>query len=87
LLLERLSPLERAVFVLREVFGFGYPEIASAVGRSEAACRQLARALGLGGGCLGDPPRGESGAEAQGLTGRATGVVFTAAAPVRTGLA
>jgi RNA polymerase sigma-70 factor (ECF subfamily) len=42
LLLERLSPLERAVFVLREVFGFSFPEIASAVGRSEAACRQLA---------------------------------------------
>jgi RNA polymerase sigma-70 factor, ECF subfamily len=42
LLLERLSPLERAVFVLRDVFGFGFPEIASAVGRSEAACRQLA---------------------------------------------
>jgi RNA polymerase sigma-70 factor (ECF subfamily) len=42
LLLERLSPLERAVFVLREVFRFDYPEIASAVGRSEAACRQLA---------------------------------------------
>jgi RNA polymerase sigma-70 factor (ECF subfamily) len=42
LLLERLSPLERAVFVLREVFGFGFPEIASVVGRSEAACRQLA---------------------------------------------
>ncbi|WP_030616945.1 RNA polymerase sigma-70 factor [Streptomyces fulvoviolaceus] len=41
-LLERLSPLERAVFVLREVFGFGFPDIASAVGRSEAACRQLA---------------------------------------------
>ena len=41
-LLERLSPLERAVFVLREVFGFDFPEIASAVGRSEAACRQLA---------------------------------------------
>ena len=41
-LLERLSPLERAVFVLREVFAFGFPEIASAVGRSEAACRQLA---------------------------------------------
>ncbi|ANS66381.1 ECF subfamily RNA polymerase sigma factor [Streptomyces lincolnensis] len=41
-LLERLSPLERAVFVLREVFGFGFAEIASAVGRSEAACRQLA---------------------------------------------
>jgi RNA polymerase sigma-70 factor (ECF subfamily) len=41
LLLERLSPLERAVFVLREVFGFGFPEVASAVGRSEAAVRQL----------------------------------------------
>jgi RNA polymerase sigma-70 factor (ECF subfamily) len=42
LLLERLSPVERAVFVLRDVFGFGFPEIASAVGRSEEACRQLA---------------------------------------------
>lgn len=42
LLLERLSPLERAVFVLRDVFGFDFPEIASAVERSEAACRQLA---------------------------------------------
>jgi RNA polymerase sigma-70 factor, ECF subfamily len=42
LLLERLTPLERAVFVLREVFGFSFPEIALAVGRSEAACRQLA---------------------------------------------
>ncbi|WP_049561594.1 RNA polymerase sigma-70 factor [Nonomuraea sp. SBT364] len=42
LLLERLSPLERAVFVLREVFRFDFAEVASAVGRSEAACRQLA---------------------------------------------
>ena len=41
LLLERLSPLERAVFVLREVFAFGFDDIATAVGRSEAACRQL----------------------------------------------
>ncbi|GAA3316820.1 RNA polymerase sigma-70 factor [Nonomuraea dietziae] len=42
LLLERLSPLERAVFVLREVFAFSFRDIASAVERSEAACRQLA---------------------------------------------
>jgi RNA polymerase sigma-70 factor (ECF subfamily) len=42
LLLERLTPLERAVFVLREAFGFGFPEVAVAVGRSEVACRQLA---------------------------------------------
>ena len=42
LLLERLSPLERAVFVLREVFAFDFAEIAVAVDRSEAACRQLA---------------------------------------------
>ena len=42
LLLERLSPLERAVFVLREVFAFGFADVASAVGRPETACRQLA---------------------------------------------
>jgi RNA polymerase sigma-70 factor, ECF subfamily len=42
LLLERLTPLERAVFVLREVFGFSFPEVAVAVERSEVACRQLA---------------------------------------------
>jgi RNA polymerase sigma-70 factor, ECF subfamily len=42
LLLERLSPLERAVFVLREVFAFSFSEVAAAVGRSEEACRQLA---------------------------------------------
>jgi RNA polymerase sigma-70 factor (ECF subfamily) len=42
LLLERLSPLERAVFVLREVFGFDFDEVVAAVGRSEPACRQLA---------------------------------------------
>lgn len=43
LLLERLSPVERAVFLLREVFSFEYAEVARIVGKSEAACRQLAR--------------------------------------------
>lgn len=41
-----LLPLERAVFVLRNMFRFGFPGVASAVERSEATCRQLAvRAL------------------------------------------
>ncbi|WP_211239831.1 RNA polymerase sigma-70 factor [Jiangella gansuensis] len=39
--LETLSPVERAVFLLREVFGYGYDEIAAVVQRSEANCRQL----------------------------------------------
>lgn len=42
LILERLSPVERAVFVLREVFAFDFREIARAVDKSEAACRQHA---------------------------------------------
>ena len=41
-LLERLSPVQRAVFVLHEVFGYGYAEIAELVGRSEGNCRQIA---------------------------------------------
>ena len=40
-LLESLSPLERAVFLLREVFDYEYAEIAQITGRNEAACRQL----------------------------------------------
>ena len=40
--LETLSPLERAVFVLREVFGFGYAEIAEATDRTQSAIRQVA---------------------------------------------
>jgi RNA polymerase sigma-70 factor (ECF subfamily) len=39
--LETLSPLERAAFVLREVFERSYPEVASTLGRTEAAVRQL----------------------------------------------
>jgi RNA polymerase sigma-70 factor (TIGR02957 family) len=41
-LLERLSPEQRAVFLLREVFDYEYADIARIVGKSEAACRQLA---------------------------------------------
>lgn len=43
LLLERLSPVERAVFLLREVFSFEYGEVARIVGREEANCRQIAK--------------------------------------------
>jgi RNA polymerase sigma-70 factor (ECF subfamily) len=42
-LLESLTPTERAVFLLREVFGYDYAEIADLVGKSEANCRQIAR--------------------------------------------
>jgi RNA polymerase sigma-70 factor (ECF subfamily) len=41
-LLERLSPAERTSFVLHDVFQYPFEEVATAVGRSPAACRQLA---------------------------------------------
>jgi RNA polymerase sigma-70 factor (ECF subfamily) len=41
LLCEQLTAAERAVFILREAFGYRYGEIAGIIGRSEAACRQL----------------------------------------------
>jgi RNA polymerase sigma-70 factor (ECF subfamily) len=40
--LERLSPLERAAFLLHDVFGVSFEEIAETIGREPAACRQLA---------------------------------------------
>lgn len=40
--LERLTPLERAVFILHDVFDMGFDEVAATLGRNEAACRQLA---------------------------------------------
>jgi RNA polymerase sigma-70 factor (ECF subfamily) len=42
LALERLSPLERAAFLLHDVFGLEFEEIAATIGRDAAACRQLA---------------------------------------------
>ena len=40
--LERLSPLERAAFLLHDVFGAGFEEVAETIGREPATCRQLA---------------------------------------------
>jgi RNA polymerase sigma-70 factor, ECF subfamily len=42
LTLDRLSPLERAAFLLHDVFDFSFGEVASALERNQAACRQLA---------------------------------------------
>jgi RNA polymerase sigma-70 factor (ECF subfamily) len=42
LLLERLTPLERAVFLLHDVFAYGYDEIAAIVDKTQDNCRQLA---------------------------------------------
>ena len=42
LALERLSPLERAAFILHDVFGVGFAEIGETIGKDAAACRQLA---------------------------------------------
>lgn len=42
LTLDRLSPLERAAFLLHDVFDFSFSEVAASLERSEAACRQLA---------------------------------------------
>jgi RNA polymerase sigma-70 factor (ECF subfamily) len=42
-LLERLTPIERAVFLLREVFDYEYSEIGSMLGQSEVNCRQILR--------------------------------------------
>jgi RNA polymerase sigma-70 factor, ECF subfamily len=41
LALQRLSPLERAAFLLHDVFDMDYPAVADAIGRNQAACRQL----------------------------------------------
>ncbi|WP_345409218.1 sigma factor-like helix-turn-helix DNA-binding protein [Nonomuraea salmonea] len=69
-LLEALSPVERAVFMLREVFGYGYPDVARVTGKTEANCRQIfaraRRRIAEGarepGGPLA-PPRRAEGAE------------------------
>jgi RNA polymerase sigma-70 factor (ECF subfamily) len=42
-LLEQLTPVERAVFLLHDVFAYDFPEIAGILGKAEANCRQIAR--------------------------------------------
>ena len=42
-LIERLSPIERAVFLLRETFDYDYSEVACILGQSEVNCRQILR--------------------------------------------
>jgi RNA polymerase sigma-70 factor (ECF subfamily) len=41
MILERLGPEERAAFLLHEIFDYDYPEVAQALGKGEAACRQI----------------------------------------------
>ena len=42
-LLEELTPLERAAYLLHDIFGYSFDEVARSLGRSPAACRQLGR--------------------------------------------
>src|ERR1700691_4899814 len=80
-MLEELSPVERAVFMLREVFGYRYPAVARITGKTEVNCRQIfARArqrISAGAQTHTEPPvgRGERRAEGEGLARR----VFEAA--------
>jgi RNA polymerase sigma-70 factor (ECF subfamily) len=63
LLLERLTPMERAVFILREVFEYDYSQIAETVGQTEVNCRQVFRRARQH--LRADRPRFEANAEAK----------------------
>ena len=73
-LLEALSPVERAVFMLREVFGYGYPDVARITGKTEVNCRQIfARArqrIAAGGQARGSAPSPARRAETEELARR-----------------
>ncbi|MFF3314242.1 RNA polymerase sigma factor SigJ [Streptomyces sp. NPDC003035] len=73
-LLESLSPVERAVFMLREVFGYGYPDVARMTGKTEVNCRQIfARArqrIAAGGRTADSAPPRERRAEGEELARR-----------------
>ena len=72
-LLETLSPVERAVFLLREVFDYGYDEIAQIVDKSEANCRQIfaraRRRIDRGQAPLRDRPGSSRGSSSSGSWG------------------
>ena len=85
LLLERLSPVQRAVFVLRELLDCEYDEVATAVGRSATTCRQIflrARAR------LGEElrARGQRRARAEAVAGESLGAPAARALPRLTAL-
>jgi RNA polymerase sigma-70 factor (TIGR02957 family) len=73
-LLEALSPVERAVFMLREVFGYDYPAVAKVTGKTEVNCRQIfARArqrILAGAQAAGGPPEPARRAESEELARR-----------------
>jgi len=73
-LLEALSPVERAVFMLREAFGYGYPDVARITGKTEVNCRQIfARArqrIAAGGQAPGSAPPPARRAEGEELARR-----------------
>jgi RNA polymerase sigma-70 factor (ECF subfamily) len=73
-LLEALSPVERAVFMLREVFGYGYPDMGRIIGKTEVNCRQIfARArhrIAAGGQPRGNAPSPARRAEGEELARR-----------------
>ena len=71
LVLERLSPAERAAFLLREVFDYDYARIAEILGRSETACRQLVGGCGTSrvrGVCTAESRPAETPASAESAT-------------------
>jgi len=73
-LLDALSPVERAVFMLREAFGYGYPDVARITGKTEVNCRQIfARArqrIAAGGQARGSTPSPARRAEGEELARR-----------------
>src|SRR5262249_22058260 len=73
-LLEALSPVERAVFLLREVFGYGYPDVARVTGKTEVNCRQIfaraRRRIAAGGQAPGSAPSPARRAEGEELARR-----------------